>query len=85
MLILSVKCNKTTHYSAFVVENKGANPHAVERSAEVFKYLGYREAIYRSDQEPAIGSLNEAVVMELKQSAEIKVQGTPVGDNAMKS
>lgn len=81
MPLLTFKCNKTKHYSAIVVKNKGANEYAIRRSVEVLKYLAHSRVIYRSDQEPAILELKSAVINEMKQQSEIKPESTPVGDS----
>ena len=49
---------------ARVVPQKGVNPYAVKNVAADIGLLGYPEIIFKSDNEPSIVALKDAVKME---------------------
>ncbi len=64
---------------ASVVPNKGLREYAVEVFRRFVGQLGYKKAILKSDNEPAILSLKEAVRRET--SLEIVMEESFVGDH----
>ena len=62
--ILAAKDNKTKMIMARVAPSKGVESYAVETAKKMGERLGRRKIIMRSDNEPAILALNEAVRRE---------------------
>ncbi len=73
------KGNKLKMIMVRVVPSKGVDSHAVETEKRMVKRLGCRRIIVRSDNEPAILALKEAVRGE--SDVEIVLEDTPVGDH----
>ena len=78
MLVLKDRCSKALW--ARVVPAKGVNAYAVKELAKQITLLGYKKILFRSDGEPAIKSLKEAVKNEL--GIEVVMEESPVGDHA---
>ena len=64
---------------ARVVPSKGLDPYAVESTRKGLEQLGHRRVILRSDNEPAILALKEAVRRE--SDLEIVLEEVPVNDH----
>ena len=79
MPIIIMKDTETGMKFARVVPKKGVEPYAVSRVAADIKNLGYRKIIFKSDQEPSIVALKQAV----KGALDIKVitEESPVADH----
>ena len=58
---------------------KGAHPYAIMKMAQDIRNLGYREAIIKTDQEPAIINLKNKVMNEL--GMEMVPEESPVGES----
>ena len=79
MPIIVLKDNKTRTVMAKVVSGKGVNNFAVEVVKKFIEQLGYGRIVLRSDNEPAILALKEAVRRE--SNVEIVMEEVPVGDH----
>lgn len=74
---ISVMVDRSSAYvSADMTPHKGNVFHAVKRLAQNIKTLGYKRLILKSDQEPAIESLTEAVIRE--RPDDIMIEDSPV-------
>ena len=73
------KDDRTKIIKARLVPEKGASAYAVKRIAKDMKLLGYHKFIMKSDGEPAIVRLKEAVKGEMEQT--IVLEESPVGDS----
>ena len=62
--ILVIKDSKTKVTWARAVPQKGVCPYAVKRLVKDLRLLGHKTAIFKSDGEPAIVALKEAVMRE---------------------
>ena len=82
MPIIVTKDSKTKMIMAKVVPSKGVENYAVEVAKKMIEQLGYRKVILRSDSEPAILALKEAVRRE--SDVEIVLEQVPVGDHQAK-
>ena len=80
MPMLVTKDKRTKMVWASVVPAKRVNAHAVKQLAKQIALLGYKKIILKSDGEPAIKALKEAVRNEV--SADITPEESPVGDHA---
>ncbi len=65
MQIIVAKDNKTKMIMARVVPSKGVDSYAAETVKKMVERLGYRKIIMKSDNEPAILALKEAVRRKL--------------------
>ena len=74
--IIVAKVNKTKMIMARVVPSKGVESYAVETVKKMVERLVYRKIIMRSDNEPAILALKEAVRRE--SDVEIALEQVPV-------
>ncbi len=79
MPIIVVKNKKTKMALAKVAPSKGVQEYALEAVRKFVEQLGYSKAIMKSDDEPAILALEEAVRREA--SVEIVVEEAPLGDH----
>ena len=71
--------SKTRMVMAKIVPSKGVNNYAVEVTKKFMEQLGYGRVVLRSDNEPAILALKEAVRRET--NVEIVMEEAPVGDH----
>jgi glutaredoxin len=71
MPFVVVKDRKSKKMWAYIVREKGVNPYAVKKLAKILSGTGYRRVIIKSDQEPAVMSLKEAVKRELDLEVEV--------------
>ena len=78
LLVMKDKRSKTIW--ARVVPAKGVNAYAVKQVAKRITLLGYKRILFKSDGEPAIKALKEAVKNEM--GIEIVMEESPVGDHA---
>ncbi len=76
MPIIVEKDNKTKMIIARVVPSKELDSHAVETVKKMVERLGYKQIIMKSDNEPAILALKEAVRRE--SDVEIVMEEVPV-------
>ncbi len=79
MPVVVAKDNKTKMIMEWVVPSKGVESYAVETVKKMVERLGYRKIIRKSDNEPAILALKEAVRRE--SDVEIVMEEVPVGDH----
>ncbi len=79
MPTLVTKDSRTKLVMAKIVPNKGAVPYAVEVLKKMVEQLGERGIVMRSDSEPAILALKEAVRRE--SDVEIVLEEVPVADH----
>jgi hypothetical protein len=63
------------------VKEKGVNSFAVKMLAKILTSTGYRRVIVKSDQEPAIMALKEAVKREVELEVEIAFEESPVSEH----
>ena len=80
MPMLVMKDKRTKVLWARVVPAKGVNAHAVKQLAKQITLLGHKRILFKSDGEPAIKALKEAVKNEL--SVDVAPEESPVGDHA---
>ena len=71
---------------AHMVPSKGHDAHAIKMVAREIKLAGYNKLILKSDQEPSIKELIEAVKRERSekieiQKVEIQCEESPVGEH----
>ena len=66
---------------AHMVPSKGLDPHAIKMIVREVKLSGYSRMILKSDQEPSILALLEAVKRELGEACEIVPEQSPVGEH----
>ena len=64
-----------------MVPKKGVDAHAVKMMGREIKLSGYSKMILKSDQEPAIRELIEAVKRERSEMIEIQCEESPVGEH----
>ena len=83
MPIIVGRCRRTKWVFAEVVPHKGMDPYAVKRVTQSLKLLGYPKLDLKTDQEPAILKLKEAVGRELRSDHGITVivEESPVGEH----
>lgn len=79
MPIMVVKDSRTKYVVAKVVAQKGVCEYAIVSLKKAIEQLGYKKVILRSDNEPAILALKEAVRRET--DVEIVSEEVPVGDH----
>ena len=79
MPILVMKDERSKMVTARVVKAKGKDPWAIGRLKYDIELLGYKKIVLRSDGEPAIVALKEAVRRETE--VEIVMETTPVDDH----
>ena len=82
MPIVVAKDNRTKMIMARVVPGEGLDSYAVETLKKIFERLGYKKVILKSDNEPAILALKEAVRQET--DVQIVMEEVPVGDHQAK-
>ena len=80
MPILVLKDRRSKLTWARVVPAKGVNAYAIKQTAKMITLLGYTKIIFKSDGEPAIKALKEAIKNEL--AIEVIMEESPVGDHA---
>ena len=81
MPFMVVKDRKSKKMWAFIVKEKGVNPYAVKKLAKILSGTGYRRVILKSDQEPAVMSLKEAVKREIDIEVEVAFEESLVGEH----
>ena len=74
-----IKDRKPQIIRARVVPNKGSNAYAIRRLSDDLSRLGHAKIVFKSDGEPAIISLNEAVKRESE--IDIVLEESPVGEH----
>jgi len=79
MPILVMKDRKTKMIWAHVVAKKGRDGYAIKRISKNISLLGHRKIIFKSDGEPSIVALKEAVKAE--QAIDMILEESPVGDH----
>ena len=79
MPIMVVKDRESRWVAARVVPKKGRDPHAVRELGRIIGYLGYKRVILKSDQEPAIKDMKEAVRAE--RAEDIMLEESPAYDS----
>ena len=78
--ILVLRDRRTKYITSSVVPRKGDHPYAVHRvGQDISNILGYKRVFLKSDQEPAIRKLKEAVRREY--NVDIPDELSPVGDS----
>ena len=78
--VLVLRDRRTKYVTASVVPRKGDHPYAVHRvGQDLANILGYKRTFLKSDQEPAIRKLKDAVRREY--NLEIPDEYSPVGDS----
>ena len=77
--ILILKDSKTKVVWARAVPQKGVCPYAVQRMVKDLKLLGHKRVVMKSDGEPAIVALKDAVKRESE--VEIVPEESPVGEH----
>ena len=82
MPIVVAKDNRTKMIMAGVVPSKELDSYAVETVKRMVERLGYKKVIMKSDNEPAIPALKEAVRRE--SDVEIVMEEVPVADHQAK-
>ncbi len=77
------RCRRSKWIFAEVVPHKGMDPYAVKRVAQSLKQLGYPKVDLKTDQEPAILKLIEAVGRELRSEHGMVIisEESPVGEH----
>ncbi len=73
--IIATKVNKTKIITAKVVPSRGVETYTVEVVEEMLEQVGYRRVILRSDSEPVILALKEAVRRERERERQRKRGG----------
>ncbi len=81
MPFIAVKVRMSKNVWAFVVKAKGVNSFAAKKLANILPGTGYRRVIIKSDQEPSIMALKEAVKREIELEVEIAFEDSPVGEH----
>jgi len=79
MPILAIKDRKTGMMQSRVVPSKGNDKYAIKRLKKDIELLGYKKIILKSDNEPSIISLKQAVKDSM--NVEIILEESPVGDH----
>ena len=85
MPILVMKSSADKWTSAFVVPQKGSNEYAINAVAREIQNTGYNRLIIKSDQEPAIKELVNAVKRERAENIELESfteEESPVGESS---
>ena len=85
MPFIAVKDRMSKKVWAFVVKEKGVNSFAVNKLVKILSSTGYRRVIIKSDQEPSIMALKEAVKREIELEVEIAFEESPVGEHQSNS
>ena len=78
--IIVLKDRRSGTIKAHLVEEKGVNAYAIKRIGQDIGLLGYKRIILKSDNEPAIIALKDAIKQE--RSEEIIKEESPVGESA---
>ena len=78
--MIVLKDRRSGTIKAHLVEEKGVNAYAIKRVGQDIGLLGYRKFIFKSDNEPAIRALKEAIKNERQE--EIIMEESPVGESA---
>ena len=78
--VIVLKDRKAGTVKAHMVEEKGINAFAVKRIGQDLALLGYKRIVFKSDNEPAILALKQAVKNE--SAVEIVMEESPVGESA---
>ena len=78
--MIVLKDRKSGTIKAHLVEEKGTNPYAIKRIGQDIALLGYKKIIFKSDNEPALVALKQAVKAERPE--EIIMEESPVGESA---
>jgi len=78
ILVMHDRASKTIF--ADVVPATGLNPYAVARMKANLESLGYKRVVIKTDQEPAIMALKEAVVRETHM--EVVKEESPIGESS---
>ena len=78
--IIVLKDRRSGTIKAHMVEEKGVNAYAIKRVGQDLGLLGYKRIILKSDNEPAIRALKEAVKTE--RNEELIMVESPVGESA---
>ncbi len=83
MPIIVGRCRRSRWAFAEVVPSKGRDPYAIKRVTQSLKALGYPRMDLKTDQEPAIMKLKEAVAKELRSDHGITMidEESPVGEH----
>ncbi len=79
MPVIVMRDGTTRMVMAKVVPSKGVNNYAVEVAKKFVEQLGYGRVVLRSNNEPAILALKEAVRRET--NVEIVTEEVPIGDH----
>ncbi len=79
MPIIVMKDSKTEMVTAGVVPSKGVDPCAIGEVKKTTEKLGYKKAVLKSDNEPAILALRESVRKET--GVELIMEESPVRDH----
>ena len=66
---------------AHMVPKKGHDPHAIKMVGREVRLAGYNRLILKSDQEPSVLELLEAVKRERPEKLEILPEESPVGEH----
>ena len=80
MPTLLMKDSKTKTVCAWTVPRKGIDAYAIVMLRKMIERLGHKRIVMRSDNEPAILALKEAVRRET--DIEVVLEEVPVGDHA---
>ena len=76
----ALKDRKSGTIKAHLVEQKGVDACAIKRIVRDIALLGYKKIIFKSDNEPAIIALKQAIKAERPE--EIILEESPVGESA---
>ncbi len=79
MSTLVIKDKRSKTVESHLVPRKGEESHAIGTLLNVLNQFGYKEIILKSDQEPAILKLKEAVKREFGNNQ--KTEDSPVGEH----
>ena len=79
MPIIMMKDSESKMKLARVVPKKGVDPYAVDRIKRDIEQMGYKNIIFKSDQENSIKALKQAV--RDTTSVEILMEESPVGEH----
>ena len=78
--MIVMKDRRSGTIRAHLVEEKGVNQYAIKRMGQDLALLGYKKIIMKSDNEPALVALKQAVKAERPE--EIIMEESPVGESA---
>eukprot|EP00969_Alexandrium_andersonii_P075302 3320380-Alexandrium_andersonii.AAC.1 len=78
--ILVVRDRNTGNVASHLIPRKGERWFGTKMLRAEIAYLGHRNVVLKSDQEPSIMALKEAVVRECGNSVKVTMEESPVGE-----